>query len=72
MLRNFDVGAARACVFAIDDMTAINKVWSEKMMRSGAGDGSNSGGNLLFYLFYHPHCPPILSPLRHQYSFDPV
>jgi hypothetical protein len=26
VLRNFNVGAARACVFAIDDMTAINKV----------------------------------------------
>ena len=32
VLRNFDVGAARACVFAIDDMTAINKVKSEKMI----------------------------------------
>ena len=30
VLRNFDVGAARACVFAIDDMTAINKVWRER------------------------------------------
>ena len=69
VLRNFDVGAARACVFAIDDMTAINKVWSEKMMRSGAGDGSNSGGNLLFYLFYPSYLLCAINILLIPYEF---
>ena len=63
VLRNFDVGAARACVFAIDDMAAINKVqWHDKK----ALHSVSSLGGLFFVYIHHVLHNMFLRTLRRQ------